>query len=129
GRRRTALLLVVLTLAVYIPGFTWGLPDATAYERMHPWGNDDLLPLRPLSEMYNTFVQDDATRNVAYPWFHYALVAGVYAPYMGVLYATGGFEKPSGEYPFGLKQPREHFRRLALLGRAVTLALAVVCVL
>jgi hypothetical protein len=127
--RRTAALLIALTLAAYLPGFTWGIPQASSRESMHAWGNDDLVPLAPLAEMYNTFVREEPLRNFAYPWGHYALVAGAYAPYLGPLYLRGELRQPTSRYPFGLARPQEAFRALAFIGRTVTLALAVGCVL
>jgi hypothetical protein len=79
-RDRTPLLLVLLALALYLPAFGWGMPTITGRDRIHSWGNDDLVPLAPLAEMYNTFVREEPNRNVAYPWVHYALVAGAYSP-------------------------------------------------
>lgn len=122
------LMLVVLALVVYLPGFGWGIPHASAVDRVHSWGNDDLVPLAPLAEMFNTFVEAQPNRNVAYPWFHYFLVAVAYAPYVAFLMLTGRINSPSGAYPFGIDAPEHVFRTLSWIGRSVTLALALLTV-
>jgi hypothetical protein len=121
--------LAGLCLMVYLPAITWGIPHATAPDRVHAWGNDDQVPLAPLAEMYNTFVRADPNRNVAYPWFHYFLVACTYAPYLAYLLVTGGLEPKGGVYPFGFRDPVEAFVHLSWIGRAVSLALALAAVL
>ncbi|MGH7818647.1 MAG: ArnT family glycosyltransferase [Candidatus Binatia bacterium] len=127
--RRVFLALAAISLAVYLPGFTWGIPFATGPQRIHSWGNDDLVPLAPLTEMYQTFVESHPDRNIAYPWFHYFLVAAAYAPYLVLLRLTGGFGSPQAAYPFGLADPVGTFAALTIIGRLVTVVLAVACVL
>ncbi len=126
---RTALILAVLALAVYVPGCRWGVPHVTAPERTHAWGNDDLLPLAPLAEMYNTFVRSGPDRNVAYPWGAYAIPAAASAPYLAWLAATGQIRRPSGVYPFGLRDPAGAMRTLTHFGRLLVLTMAVLTVL
>jgi hypothetical protein len=121
-------LLVILALAIYLPAFTWGIPAGTGADRVHAWGNDDLVPLEPLAEMSNTFVKASPDRNVAYPWFQYFLAACAEGPYMAKLYLTGGLKNPQPVYPFGLADPAGAFRILTLLGRSVTLLLALTTV-
>src|SRR5688500_17008107 len=94
-RERMAAALALVTLLVYLPGLTWGIPYASGPERVHSWGNDDAAPLAALAEMHDTFVIAPPNRNVAYPWFHYFLMACAMAPYLVWLYATGGFSHPS----------------------------------
>jgi hypothetical protein len=126
---RLPILLAVLALLVYLPGITWGIPHVTHGDRAHAWGNDDMVPLAPLAEMHNTFVIAKPDRNVAYPWFHYFLVAVAYGPYLVYLVATGGLRHPDPQYPFGLADPATAFYHLSLIGRAVTLVLSVATVL
>ncbi len=126
---RLPLILIVLTLAVYLPGFTWGIPHATGADRTHAWGNDDQVPLAPLAEMHNTFVVAKPDRNIAYPWFHYGLLAAAYSPYLVYLYFTGEITSPTGVYPFGLNDPVTAFRHLSWIGRLVSHALAIAVVL
>lgn len=129
SRWRVGAALTLLALSVYLPAFTWGMPQASSRGSMHAWGNDDLVPLAPLAEMYNTFVKEEPLRNIAYPWGHYALVAGMYAPYLGALRLRGEFGSPTSQYPFGLQRPQASFRMLSFIGRGVSLALALACVL
>jgi 4-amino-4-deoxy-L-arabinose transferase-like glycosyltransferase len=126
---RLPVLLAVLALVVYLPGSTWGIPHVTGSDRAHAWGNDDQVPLAPLAEMHNTFVVAKPDRNVAYPWFHYFLVAAAYSPYLLYLVVTGGLRHPDSHYPFGLADPAAALYHLSLIGRSVTLVLAVATVL
>jgi hypothetical protein len=123
------LILVFFTLAVYLPGSGWGIPYPTGKERTYAWGNDDLVPLHALAEMHNTFVVAKPDRNIAYPWFHYFLLACAYSPYLIYLFFTGGLTNPEGVYPFGLSDPVSAFRYLSWIGRSVTMLLALATVL
>jgi len=119
------LLLAVLALAIYLPGITWGIPYPTGLDRTHAWGNDDQVPLAPLAEMHNTFFVAKPDRNIAYPWFHFFLVASVYSPYFLYLLLTGGLKDISPIFPFGLTDPNATFFHLSLIGRSVSLLLAI----
>jgi hypothetical protein len=121
-------LLVIMALAVCLPGFTWGIPHATSGDRLHAWGNDDLVPLAPLSEMSETFRKPTPDRNIAYPWFQYFLDACVEGPYLVKVYLSGGLKNPQPTFPFGLSDPASVFRKLSLLGRGVSLLLALATV-
>jgi hypothetical protein len=126
------LLLILLTLAVYLPAITWGIPHPTGPDFTHAWGNDDQIPLAPLAEMHNTFFNAKPDRNVAYPWFHYFLVACAYGPYLFYLLWSGGvsnLESVYPVYPFGIADPTSTFLHLSLIGRSVTLLLALATVL
>lgn len=126
---RYALWLAVITVCVYLPGITWGLPHATNYERTHAWGNDDAAPLAALAEMHDTFVSPAPNRNVAYPWGHYFLMACVMAPYMAWLFVSGQFAHPTPTFPFGLVDPIGTFELLGLLCRALSMLLGVAAVI
>lgn len=129
GRDFLPFVFAVLCLIVYLPGINWGIPYATGPERTHAWGNDDLVPLAPLAEMHNTFVEAKPDRNIAYPWFHYFLLACAYSPYLVYLYLTGGIQNPTSIYPFGLSDPVTTFVYLSWIGRSVSLLLAIVTVI
>jgi dolichyl-phosphate-mannose-protein mannosyltransferase len=126
---RVPLLLILLTLVVYIPGIKWGVPHPTGSDFKHAWGNDDLVPLAPLAEMHNTFVEAKPDRHLAYPWFHYFLVASAYGPYLVYLKLTGSISHAEATYPFGLADPVTVFRHLTWIGRSVTILLALATVL
>ncbi len=125
---RCAVWLVVMTVCVYLPGITWGLPHATNYERTHAWGNDDAAPLAALAEMHDTFVAPAPNRNVAYPWGHYFVMACAMAPYMAWLVVTGQFSHPTPAFPFGLVDPVGAFEVLGLLCRSLSIILGVAAV-
>jgi len=64
--RLTYVLLVILALALYLPGFWWGAPHATAPDRAHSWGVDAPVPLGPLAEIHN-IIQPMPDGNVDLP--------------------------------------------------------------
>ena len=101
---RAPLAFAVFALALYVPGFWWGIPHATAPDRTHAWGTDDETPLGPLAEIHN-IIQPKPDRNLGYPLMHSFVVSASYAPYLGYLWATGGLANISGAYPFGLADP------------------------
>ena len=129
GLDKAALVLAALSLVVYLPGYTWGIPAATSPARIHAWGNDDGSPLAALAEMHDTFVAKPPFRNVAYPWFHYFLMGASCAPYLLAAKLTGAFTHPSATYPFGFTDPTSAFRHLSWIVRSWSVLLAVAAVL
>lgn len=122
GEGRVVLLLFVAALLVYLPGSWWGLPSATAADRIQSVGVDDLTPLGPLAEIHN-IIEPKPDRNLGYPLLHSFLCAGAYSPYLGYLWLTGGFASPSGEYPFGLADPVGSIHVLGLIARLLSVLL------
>lgn len=122
------LLLILLALLVYLPGSTWGIPHPTGPDFIRGWGNDDLVPLHPLAEMHNTFVVAKPDRNIAYPWFHYFLLACAEAPYLLWLLFTGELTNPSPIFPYGFSDPVTAFRYLSWIGRSITMLLGLATV-
>lgn len=106
----------------------WGLPDGATVETSSVWAVDTIAPLGPLNEAYHRFSRE-GIENVIYPLFHYVVLAGVYAPYIGLALATGRLENPSSEFPFGAAEPGEFFAHLTLLANLVSALMAAGCVL
>ena len=121
--RRTAVILFLTALALYTPAIWWGLPYATAADRIRPWGSDELAPLGPLAELYSVATRSPVY-NPQYPLFQYVMEAGFAAPYMGYLRLTGRFSHPSTTFPYGLSDPVSALRALTLLERLVNLLMA-----
>ena len=121
-------LVLAATLALLLPIAHWGIPRVTADRRAHAWGNDDQVPLAPLAELHNALVEARPDRNVAYPMLHYLLLGVSYAPYLGSLWLSGDFDKPSGAYPYGLRDPERAFVVLSWIGRSLSILLALACV-
>lgn len=122
-------LLAAIALLIYIPGSWWGFPSFSGPEQMHGWGNDDLVPLAPLADLHNTFFEAKPDWNTAYPWFQYFLLACAFGPYLVFLKLTGQMGQPSGVYPYGMQDPIAAFTALTIIGRCVSLAMAVMLVL
>lgn len=122
---RTPLLLGVIALGLYLPGFWWGAPHATAPDRVQSWGVDDGTPLQPLADVHNIW-QPKPDRNFGYPLMHSFVLTAAYSPYLGWLYLTGQFSPANAAtYPFGLADPVGALRTLTLIGRLVSVLMGV----
>jgi len=121
-------LVVAATLASAAPIAHWGIPRATAASRVHAWGNDDEIPLAPLADLHNALIESKPDWNVAYPMLDYLVLGAAYAPYLGALWWSGELREPTGEFPFGLRDPERAFRTLSWIGRSIALLLACACV-
>jgi hypothetical protein len=125
---RAAAVLALLAFALFAAGLRWGLPHATASDRVDSWGVDDETPLGPLAELHN-ILEPKPDRNLGYPLAWSFVAAGAYAPYLVYLAATGGFRGPSGTFPYGLADPESSLRTLALIAHLVSALMAVIAVL
>ena len=124
-----SLVLGLLAVALYLPMIGWGLPYATAPDRIKTFATDEILPLEGLAEMHNTFVVSKPDRNYGYPWWHYFVVSVAQAPYLAYLMLSGGMQTPAAEYPFGLRDPVEALVKLTLIGRAVSVLMGAAVVM
>lgn len=126
---RSALGLGGLALLVYVPAIGWGLPAVTGGDVIRGWDVDGISGIGPLAEFFNLLVGPTPDWYVVYPLFHYLLLGICYAPYLAWLWMSGGLASPSSVYPFGFDDPGGSIATLALIGRVLTLAMAVGCVL
>ena len=124
GEMRVVALFFLVAVLFYGTGIWWGLPHATAPDRILPWGSDELAPLGPIAELYSVFVAPNPRFNPQYPLFHYLVQAMFVGPYMLWLWLTGGLIHPSVEYPYGLSDPVSSLAIMALLARIVSLLMA-----
>ena len=124
-----ALVLGGLALLVYAPAIGWGLPAVTGGDVIRGWDVDGISGMGPLAEFYNLLVGPTPEWYVVYPLFHYLLLGLCYVPYLGWLWLSGGLASPSSVYPFGFEDPGGSIAILALIGRLLTLVMAVGCVL
>jgi hypothetical protein len=122
---RSALLLALIALGLYLPGFWWGAPHATAPDRVQSWGVDDGTPLQPLADVHN-ILRPKPDRNYGYPLMHSFVLTAAYSPYLGWLWLTGQFTPAAAAaYPFGLADPVAALRTLTLIGRLVSVLMGV----
>lgn len=112
--------LGLLSLAVYLPGFRWGLPFASQPATVRGWVIDSVAGINTLAEVSN-LLHPSVDWYAAYPVFHYLLLAVLYAPYLLYLKLTGDFAGPSAEYPFGLADPETALRVLVGIGQSASL--------
>jgi hypothetical protein len=131
--RRTNYAVAALGLAaivLYLPWIDWGLPYATAPDRVKTYAADEIVPMEGLAEMYHTFVDHSADRNYGYPLFHYFMVSVAQAPYLAFAKITGRLERPSPVFSFGFTDPVDSLRWLTFSGRALSVLMgagAVIC--
>jgi 4-amino-4-deoxy-L-arabinose transferase-like glycosyltransferase len=128
--RRHRLLLAALLLFTLLSALLctrWGLPDGATVETSSPWAVDSIAPLGPLNEAYHKFTRAGVD-DVIYPLFHYFVLAGTFAPYIGLSLATGRLQDPQAQFPFGATDPA-FFGHLTLLANLVSALMAAGCVL
>ena len=124
SERKTVAILFAVAIVLYLPGIWWGLPYATAPDRVKAWGSDELAPLGPIAELYSVFVHPNPTFNPQYPLFHYIVQALAVGPYVLALWLTGQLSQPSVEYPYGLSDPVTALAVMTLLARSMSLLMA-----
>ncbi len=122
--RSTITALALATIVLYTPLVGWGLPQATAPDRIKTFATDEILPLEALAEMRSTFVSTAPDRQIGYPWWHYFVAASAQVPYVAALVWSGDLSEPSPVYPFGLRDPVRSLRVLTVLGRLVSVLMA-----
>jgi 4-amino-4-deoxy-L-arabinose transferase-like glycosyltransferase len=120
-RRHLRTVALVILLAMVSAGIasTWGLPDGMSRQTTSSWAVDTIAPLGPLNEAKHGFTRAGID-DVIYPLFHYVVLAGAYAPYIGVQWLTGEFQNPSGDYPYGAQSPERFFKHLTWIAGIVS---------
>ncbi len=121
-RLRRTLLAAILSVSVLVNSWhlQWGLPNGNT-----TWAADAITPLTPLSVAKKSFAKPNSGWfYFKYPIGHPLLLLAAYAPYLGTLYLTGEFRRPESRYPYGFKHPERSLAILALIGRAVSVAMA-----
>ena len=116
-----ATLLLVLLGVLYVFEISHGLPN-----RDVTWAYD-ANPLMPLIVAKRVFLDGWNTGfHGPYPHFHYILLLTVFVPYMGLQWLLGNLSgmEMSGGYPYGIKDFDTVFMHLAILTRAVSIAMA-----
>ena len=114
---RFVAMIGVAAILIYVSMIRWGLPHATAPDRVQTFAVDELLPLSALAEMHNTFVVSKPDRSYGYPWWHYFVLAAWQTPYVVYLKLTHQMETPTTVFPFRLKDPVGNLEGPTLYGR------------
>lgn len=120
----SVLALALATVALYAMMIDWGLPYATAANRIKTFAIDDVLPLGALAEMRSTLVAPGPNRTLNYPWLHYFVTACAQAPYVAYLKLTRQLTSPARDYPYGFRDPVAALRALTWIGRLLTVLMA-----
>lgn len=116
-------LIVALVVSAALGAYhlSWGLPQGN-----RSWAADALGPITVLGVIRHSFSE----WNSGWYYFKYALgypllLAAVYAPYLGYLFLTGGWKRPTSTYPYGFADPDHTLYLLTLMGRSLNVAMTV----
>jgi 4-amino-4-deoxy-L-arabinose transferase-like glycosyltransferase len=126
---RALLLWGLVSLVVLAPAAGWGIPLATSEVTVRGWEVDAISGIGVLSEISNLAGAGRSDWYVAYPLFHYLLLAVVYAPYLAYATFTGALSAPGSAFPYGFADPVSAFTVLNLVGHAISVAMACVTVM
>lgn len=124
-RSRLVLVLLLLATGAYTYNIAWGLPNGN-----ETWSVDAIRPLTPLAVAHASLAQgwNSGWFYYKYPLGHFFVLGAAYAPYLGTLWLTGGISGVQTHYPYGFRDPETALYVMALVGRAVTVLLAVLTV-
>jgi hypothetical protein len=114
---RDLILLLGIALLLNFWGITRGLPNVV------DWDPDSIIPLGPL--VYAKELLSGEPWSHKYPAFHFLVLAGSFAPYLGWLRLTGQWPAPSDSYPYGFTQPEIALSALILIARCISALMAV----
>lgn len=123
GGWRDPWLIGMLVLSAALNGWHlwWGLPNGN-----HSWAADAIGPVTALGVARRTF---DGWNS---GWFYFKyppgwpfLIVAASLPYLGYLYATGGWSRPVPEYPYGFADPERALFVLAMSARLLSVAFGV----
>lgn len=117
------LLCAALALVALLPAWRWGLPYASSLVTIRGWDVDGIAGMGVLAELHNLTVAARDDWYVAYPLFHYLVLAVVYAPYLLGLLVTGQLRSPGGAYPFGFSDPVASIATLNAIGHGVSVVM------
>ena len=116
-------LVAILALSALLNGWhlSWGLPNGN-----DSWAADAIGPVTALSVARHTF----GSWNSGWFYFKYApgwpfLMVLASAPYLALLFATGGWRHPVTEYPYGFANPERALFVMAMIGRLLNVGFAV----
>lgn len=115
--------ILLIAFLFFLIGINWGLPHAISPETVEPWGVDTIAPVAPLSEAYHKFTRSNNNWTY-YPLFHYIVIDIAYAPYIAYQYLKGNLKKPSSDFPYGFKNPKNVLMHLTLIARFISLIMA-----
>ena len=122
-RRRRDLpiaLILLLSFGLNMTGVTWGLPH------YFDWASDSVAPFSVLEAAYHHFSHGWYDM---YPPVHLAILAALYAPFIGYFLLSGEVKALSTVFPFGFPDPRSTFTHLILVSRVVSVLMGVAIIL
>ena len=119
----------LVALVVLAPGAGWGIPQATSAITVRGWEVDAISGIGVLSELSNLTSGGRPDWYVAYPLFHYLVLAAVYVPYLALQVLTGGLSSPGPDFPYGFADPVRAFIVLNAIGHAVSVLMGVATVM
>ena len=109
-------LVLAISLSLNLYHIHWGLPNGET-----DWPPDSVAPIMPLAYAKSLIHQEPWS--FKYPPFHLMVLTAAYAPYVAYLYLTGGLAAPTGDYPYGLKDPEFSLMVFTLIARVMSVAM------
>jgi len=124
GADRYLLGILGLSLLLNSWHLTWGLPNGN-----HSWAADAIGPVTALGVARRTF----GAWNSGWFYFKYPpawplIMVLSFLPYLSLLYLSGGWTRPSSQYPYGFADPAQTLFVLAMTGRVVAVCFGVALV-
>lgn len=115
-------ILIPLSLGLNCFWLWWGLPNGA-----NIWAVDGIAPIEPLIAAKRMIIDDwwNSRYVNKYPMGHFFVLLTVYTPYMLYLIATGGLNKPTDAYPYGLENPETALTVLTLIANGVSTLMGV----
>jgi len=118
--------LAILGLSLLLNSWhlTWGLPNGN-----QSWAADAIGPVTALGVARRTF----GGWNSGWFYFKYPpawplIMVLSFLPYLGLLYLTGSWTRPSSQYPYGFADPERTLFVMAMTGRVVAVCFGVALV-
>lgn len=114
--------MAATAVIVFGTGIQWGLPIAVTAETVKPWALDAIAPIAPLNEAFYGFSRE-GNEFVVYPLFHYVVLSAIYAPYLALVWLTGGIADAGSTFPYGIGDIVRFCKDLTILARLVSLVM------
>ena len=119
----------LLSLVILAPAAGWGIPQATSEVTVRGWEVDAVSGIGVLAELSNLTGPGRSDWYVAYPLFHYLVLAVSYVPYLGFQVLTGGLSAPGPSYPYGFADPVRAFVVLNAIGHGISVVMGSVSIM
>ena len=123
---RWLVIILLLSLCINTIGIGWGIPN-----KNDEWPVDSFNPVAAMAITKRAFLDEPWNSgwfNRKYPLGHPLVLSSIQMPYLAWLRATGDFQKPTADYPYGFRDPERALTVLPLLARLISALMGVAVV-